>query len=52
MGQGLSTLGESEYARAGYAGAVIVESEYARAGYTGAVIIKSITNIVMSRVEL
>ena len=29
MGQGLDTLGKSEYAKAGYARAVIVESEYA-----------------------
>ena len=30
VGQGLDTLGKSEYARAGYARAVIVESKYAK----------------------
>ena len=45
-------MSESEYTRAGRAGAVIVESKYTRAGYTEAVIIKSVTNTVISRVEL
>ena len=52
VGQGLNTLGESEYARAGYVRAVMVESEYAREGYARAVIVKSVTSIAMSRVEL
>ena len=30
VGQGCNTLGKSEYAKAGYAKAVIVESEYAK----------------------
>ena len=52
VGQGCNTLGKSEYARAGRAGAVIVVSKYTRAGYTEVVIIKSIINIVILRVEL
>ena len=52
VGQGCNTLGKSEYARAGRAGVVIVESKYTRVRYIGVVIIKSITNIVISRVEL
>ena len=55
VGQGLNTLGESEYAGAGRAGAVIVESEYARAGYTRVVIIKSKytkVKVVILRIEL
>jgi len=52
VGQGLNTLGESEYARAGRAGAVMVESKYAE---VRAVIIKSKytkVKVVILRIEL
>ena len=52
VGQGLDTLGKSEYTRAGYTRAVIVESKYAK---VKAVITKSKytkVKVVILRIEL
>ena len=52
IGQGYNTLGKSEYTRAEYTGVVIVESKYIKIEYIRVVIVKSITSIVILRVEL
>ena len=55
VGQGLSTLSESKYTRAGRIGVVVVESKYTRVGYIRVVIIKSKytkVKVVISRIEL